>query len=68
MGVSVPTSDVLISYTVRGCIVRVTDRRAQHREVVESAFWDAFTAAGWGAAHRYTGGLRLEHPSGMTRL
>jgi len=66
--VNVPTADVLISYTFSGCIVRVAERRVQHRDVVERAFWDAFEAAGWGVTHRYAGGLSLEHPSRMTRL
>ncbi|MFH8342686.1 hypothetical protein [Streptomyces sp. AM6-12] len=52
LDINVPAADVLISYTARGCIVRVADRRAQHQEAVERAFWDAFIAAGWGVARR----------------
>ncbi|WP_327286589.1 hypothetical protein [Streptomyces sp. NBC_01205] len=58
-----PTADVLISYTARGCIVRVADHRAQHREVVESAFQEAFIAAGWSVAYRLADGLGLQHPA-----
>jgi hypothetical protein len=64
----VPPSDVLISYTARGCIVRVADRSAAHREPVEQAFWDAGIAAGWGVARRHAGGIRLEHPASLTRI
>ncbi|MGW1595262.1 hypothetical protein [Streptomyces sp. NPDC002343] len=67
-GVNVPSADVLISYTASGCIMRVADSRAGHREVVERAFWDAFTAAGWGVSYRHAGGLGLEHPSRLTSL
>ncbi|TVL89799.1 hypothetical protein [Streptomyces sp. SAJ15] len=63
-----PTADVLISYTARGCIVRVADRRAEHQTAVEHAFQDAFTAAGWGVTYRQAGGLGLQHPSGLTRI
>ncbi|AWN32587.1 hypothetical protein [Streptomyces sp. NEAU-S7GS2] len=68
LGVNVPASDVLVSYTARGCIVRVADRRAEHREAVERVFQEVFTGAGWGVAYRQTGGLGLQHPSGLTRI
>ncbi|MER7914599.1 hypothetical protein [Streptomyces sp. NPDC096068] len=64
----VPPSDVLISYTRTGCIVRVADRRAAHRETIEKTFSAAFLAAGWEVTHRRTGGLGMAHPSTLTRL
>ncbi|MEU3978436.1 hypothetical protein [Streptomyces bacillaris] len=65
--VNVPSSDVLISYTYSGCIVRVAERRAAHWDVVEAEFQRAFLAAGWGVTVRQTGGLALEHPVLLTR-
>lgn len=67
-GINVPSADVLISYTNHGCIVRVAERRADHREAVEQAFQQAFLAAGSGVAVRQAGGLSLEHPSRLTRI
>ncbi|MFJ4343520.1 hypothetical protein [Streptomyces sp. NPDC088915] len=64
----VPTADVLISYTRTGCIVRVADRRADHREEIEETFSAAFLAAGWEVTYRQTGGLGMAHPSTLTRL
>ncbi|MFC9068859.1 MULTISPECIES: hypothetical protein [Streptomyces] len=60
--IAVRTEDVLISYTSRGCTVRVAEHRAAHRSAVEHAFRTAFTAAGWGTEDQ-GGGLALEHPS-----
>ncbi|MGA4953722.1 hypothetical protein [Streptomyces lydicamycinicus] len=68
LSVNVPSADVMISYTNHGCIVRVADRRAEHRGAVEAEFRDAFVAAGWGVAHRHAGGLSMQNPSQMTRL
>ncbi|MGQ4517369.1 hypothetical protein [Streptomyces sp. DW26H14] len=65
----VPSTDVLISYTAHGCVVRVADRSAVHRVALEMAVCDAFTAAGWGVSVRHAVGLALamEHPSELTR-
>ncbi|MEU2441829.1 hypothetical protein ABZ595_37455 [Streptomyces rubradiris] len=68
LGLNVPPTDVLISYTGHGCVVRVEDRSAAHREAVHGKFREAFVAAGWEAAERYAGGLSMRHPSGVTRL
>ncbi|MFF3196712.1 hypothetical protein [Streptomyces misionensis] len=67
-GLRVPPADVLISYTHSGCIVRVADRSARHREAMEEIFRNAFVAAGWGVWVRYAGGLTMQHPATMTRL
>ncbi|WP_369266148.1 hypothetical protein [Streptomyces harbinensis] len=63
--INVRTEDVLISYTSRGCTVRVAEHRAAHRSAVERAFRAAFTAAGWGTEDQ-TSGLALQHPSALT--
>jgi hypothetical protein len=60
--INVPTADVLISYTHNGCVVRVADRRAEHRTQVEREFKAAFIAAGWSVIDRYAEGLGLQHP------
>lgn len=64
--INVRTEDVLISYTSRGCTVRVAEHRAAHRSAVERAFRAAFTAAGWATEDRASG-LALEHPSAPRR-
>ncbi|WP_030747586.1 hypothetical protein [Streptomyces sp. NRRL F-5135] len=61
--IMVPSSDVLISYCHSGCTVRLADHRAAHRDAVESALRQAFTAAGWGVSPCSTGGLSMKHPS-----
>lgn len=68
LGLKVSPADVLISYTSHGCVVRVAARSAVHRDSVETAFREAFTAAGWEVAVRYAGGLSMSHPSRATRL
>ncbi|MEU0992287.1 hypothetical protein [Streptomyces sp. NPDC005953] len=69
-GLRVPQVDVTLAYTSGGCVVRVADRSAEHREAVETAFSGAFLAAGWGvvARHPDRGGLSMEHPARATRL
>ncbi|MFH8752927.1 hypothetical protein ACH4GK_17970 [Streptomyces rimosus] len=59
--------DILISYTRTGCVVRVADRSANHRAVVEAEFRRAFVAAGWDVTTRQAaftpgGGLSMQHP------
>lgn len=58
----VPPVDVLISFTHGGLVLRVADRSAAHRGVVEAAFRTAFTEAGWSVGTRHSGGLSMDHP------
>ncbi|MEU3447238.1 hypothetical protein AB0H29_08405 [Streptomyces thermolilacinus] len=67
-GIRVPPTDILISWTAGGCVMRVADRSSTRRDEIEEAFRTAFLAAGWGVRVRNTGGLNLEHPSTLTRL
>ncbi|WP_030372299.1 hypothetical protein [Streptomyces rimosus] len=65
-GLRVRPVDILISYTGAGCVIRVADRSADHRAVVEEEFWRAFVAAGWDVTARQActsgGGLSMRHP------
>ncbi|GAA4799462.1 hypothetical protein [Streptomyces ziwulingensis] len=68
LNLRVSPADVLVSYTYHGCIVRVADRSAAHRDGIEEVFRSVFTAAGWGVEVRDAGGLSMRHPVGMTRM
>lgn len=68
MRLGVRTTDILISFTKSGCVVRVAGRSGAHRDEIEACFREVFEAAGWGVAVRGYGGLSLDHPVELTRL